>query len=138
VTAPAESRRRDLIRLRRRLFAPVHDVRIAVWATRELRRLRGALARDGVRVRVSRPPRRMSRNSGRVVLFAARLGRASCLERSLLRQAWLRGRGRDLDVVIGVRSAEEFEAHAWIDGDPDGVDYAEIHRIPSRLVDNSA
>jgi hypothetical protein len=67
-----------------------------------------------------------------VVLFAARLARASCLERSLLRQAWLHGRGTDRDVVIGVRSAEKFEAHAWIDGDPDGVDYAEIHRIPAK------
>jgi Transglutaminase-like superfamily len=132
VTAPDERRRGDLIRLRRRVFAPVHDVRVAVWVTRELRRLREALARDGVRVSVRRPPRRMSRNSGRVVLFAARLGRASCLERSLLRQAWLRGRGTERDVVIGVRSAGKFEAHAWIDGDPDAVEYAEIHRIQSK------
>jgi hypothetical protein len=35
------------------------------------------------------------------------------------------------DVVIGVRSEDKFEAHAWLDGDPDGVDFVEIHRIRS-------
>lgn len=62
-------------------------------------------------------------------MLAARLGGATCLERSLLRQAWLKGRGTMRDVVIGVRSEHEFEAHAWVDGDPDSVDYVEIHRI---------
>jgi hypothetical protein len=96
-----------------------------------VRRLRGALARDGIHVPVRTPPRRMSRNSGRVVVFAARLTRASCLERSLLRQARLRGRGTLCDVVIGVRSKDEFAAHAWLEGDPDSLDYTEIHRIPA-------
>jgi hypothetical protein len=117
------------------MFAPLHDLRTGVWATRELLRLRASLPTEGVRVSVRRPPRRMSRNSGRVVMAAARVTRASCLERSLVRQAWLRGRGTDRDVVIGVRSADEFEAHAWIDGDPDGVDYAEIHRIRPSISD---
>lgn len=121
-----------LVKLRRRALAPVHDVRAGVWATRELRRLRrGALARDGVRATVRRPPTRVSRNSGRVVMLTTRLAGATCLERSLLRQAWLRGRGTPRDVVIGVRSADTFEAHAWLDGDPDAVDYLEIHRVRS-------
>ena len=132
MTAATTSRRASLIRLRRRVFAPLHDLRVALWAAREVRRLRGALAREGIRSSVRRPPRRMSRNSGRAVLLAARLTRASCLERSLLRQAWLQTRGKDRDVVIGVRAAEAFEAHAWIDGDPDAVGYAEIHRIRSK------
>jgi Transglutaminase-like superfamily len=125
----AEGRRARLIRARRRIFAPVHDLRMGLWATLEARRLRRVLAREGIRVAVRRPPRRMSRNAGRVVVLASRLARASCLERSLLRQAWLRVRGTERDVVIGVRSTGEFEAHAWVEGDPDGVDYAEIHRI---------
>jgi Transglutaminase-like superfamily len=129
VTAAAEARRARLIRVRRRILAPVHDVRVGLWATREVRRLRRVLADDGIRVAVRRPPSRMSRNAGRVVVLASRLARASCLERSLLRQAWLRARGTDRDVVIGVRSQGEFEAHAWLDGDPDGAEYAEIHRI---------
>jgi hypothetical protein len=135
VTARAATPRTSLIRLRRRVFAPVHDLNVGLWATREVRRMRGALAREGIRVSIRRPPRRMSRNSGRVVLVAARLARASCLERSLLRQAWLRGRGTERDVVIGVRRAEEFEAHAWLDGDPDAKGYTEMHRIPSRSGD---
>jgi len=129
VTATLDGRPSRLVKLRRRALGPVHDVRAGLWAARELRRLRGALARDGVRVTVGRPPRRVSRKSGNVVMLAARMTRASCLERSLLRQAWLRGRGTMRDVVIGVRSDDEFGAHAWLDGDPDGVDFVEIHRI---------
>jgi hypothetical protein len=131
VTAAFAGRRAGLVRLRRRVFAPVHDVNAGVWAARELRRLRRALARNGLGVSVGRPPRRVSANSGRVVMLAARVTRATCLERSLMRQAWLRGRGTMRDVVIGVRSEDDFEAHAWLDGDPDGVDYVEIHRIHS-------
>ncbi len=71
-------------------------------------------------------------------MFAARVGNASCLERSLLRQAWLRGRGTVRDVVIGVRSKDGFEAHAWLDGDADGADYAEIHRISPESIHPSA
>lgn len=64
-------------------------------------------------------------------MFVAGAVRASCLERSLVRQAWLRARGARHDVVIGVRGGNNFEAHAWVDGDPDAVDYVEIHRIGS-------
>ena len=129
MTTAFDARPPRLIKLRRRAFAPLHDLRAGLWAARELKRLRVALARDGVRVTVGRPPRRVSRKSGKVVMLAARMTRASCLERSLLRQAWLRGRGTMRDVVIGVRSDDEFKAHAWLDGDPDGVDFVEIHRI---------
>jgi hypothetical protein len=134
VTVVLDGRPARLVRLRRSVFAPVHDVRAGLWATREIRRLRGALARDGISVSVRRPPRRASRKSGRVVMLAARVTRATCLERSLLRQAWLRGRGTMRDVVIGVRSEDQFEAHAWLDGDADGVDYVEIHRIRPDLI----
>jgi hypothetical protein len=89
------------------------------------------LARDGIRVTVREPPRRVSRKSGQVVILAVRVTRASCLERSLLRQAWLRGRGTMRDVVIGVRSEDKFEAHAWLEGDPDSTGFVEIHRIRS-------
>jgi hypothetical protein len=64
-------------------------------------------------------------------MLIARLGRASCLERSLLRQAWLRERGARRDVVIGVRRENELTAHAWLDGDGDGFGYTEMLRIPA-------
>lgn len=131
MTAAPDARRARRVRLRRRAFAPLHDLRSGLWAAREVRRLRAALARDGIEVPVSRPPRRVSRRSGRAVMFAARAARATCLERSLVRQAWLRGRGTMRDVVIGVRSDDQFEAHAWLDGDPDAVNYVEIHRLHS-------
>lgn len=129
MTALVHRGRAKAMGFRRRVFAPWHDLRAGVWATREVRRLRGALARDGIQAAVSRPPRRTSRNSGRAVMLATRLARATCLERSLLRQAWLRGRGTMRDVVIGVRFEDQFEAHAWLDGDPDSGYYVEIHRI---------
>jgi hypothetical protein len=61
------------------------------------------------------------------------MGRASCLERSLLRQAWLDARGYPLDVVIGVKRGKTVEAHAWVDGDPNAADWIEIHRIAPRV-----
>lgn len=131
MTAAVGRGRSRLVKLRRRALGPVHDLRAGVWAARELRRLRAALARDGIRVTVREPPRRVSRKSGQVVMLAVRVTRASCLERSLLRQAWLRGRGTMRDVVIGVRSEDKFEAHAWLEGDPDSMGYVEIHRIRS-------
>jgi Transglutaminase-like superfamily len=67
-------------------------------------------------------------------MLIARLGRASCLERSLLRQAWLRERGARRDVVIGVRRENEFMAHAWLDGDRDGFEYTEMLRIPAEVI----
>ena len=81
MTAAVGRRRSRLVTLRRRALGPVHDLRAGVWAARELRRLRGALARDGVRVTVREPPRRVSRKSGQVVVLAARVTGASCLER---------------------------------------------------------
>jgi hypothetical protein len=64
------------------------------------------------------------------MLVVAKVGRATCLERSLLRQAWLAEHGTSRDVVIGVRGGSaEFGAHAWIDGDSDEVGYTEISRI---------
>lgn len=101
----------------------------AVWAAQQLRRLRRDLESDGVRAAVARPPRARSRRAGHALMATARLGRATCLERSLLRQAWLRERGMARDVVIGVRRDESFAAHAWLEGDGDGAGYVEMHRI---------
>jgi hypothetical protein len=59
----------------------------------------------------------------------------TCLVRALVTQEWLVTRGLERDVVIGVGSPQEFEAHAWVDGEPlrgsDGV-YTELMRLPAR------
>ena len=118
-----------VVRVRRRILGPVHDLRTALWTWRELRRLRAELSLRGTDAVVRQPPRRISRRSGRVMLRTAQLGRANCLERSLLRQAWLRERGTVHEVVIGVQGAPDFAAHAWLAGDPDAAEFQELHRF---------
>ena len=55
----------------------------------------------------------------------------TCLVRALVRQAWLAGQGRDVDVIVGVTAPSDFRAHAWLDGDSDGG-YLELARYPVR------
>jgi hypothetical protein len=121
--------RARIVRVRRRILGPVHDLRTANWTWRELRRLRSELRVHGTDAVVGHPPLRISSRSGRVMLLTARLGRANCLERSLLRQAWLRDRGAVYEVVIGVRGAPDFAAHAWLAGDRDADQFQELHRF---------
>jgi hypothetical protein len=50
-------------------------------------------------------------------------------------QAWRAGHGAAPDVVIGVRgTGAAFEAHAWLDGEPDpqSSEFLEIARVPPR------
>jgi Transglutaminase-like superfamily len=57
---------------------------------------------------------------------------ATCLERSVVRQAWLAAAGDRRDVVIGVTAARDFAAHAWLDGEDGGEGYASLVRLPAR------
>lgn len=89
-------------------------VRAAVWTVRELRRLRRTLGPEGLNASVRRPPD-LPASGVRGVKVAARIGRATCLERSLLLQAWSAAHGRPLDILVGVdTSGDGFAAHAWI------------------------
>jgi hypothetical protein len=59
---------------------------------------------------------------------------STCLERALVLQRWEAAHGAGADVVIGVpRHSEDFVAHAWLDGMPDGqaAHYHELLRIPA-------
>ncbi len=59
--------------------------------------------------------------------------RASCLERSLILQAWHAQVGEFRDVIIGVTApGDEFGAHAWLDGlEPaSDEDFHELRRLP--------
>jgi hypothetical protein len=61
-----------------------------------------------------------------------RLMRATCLQRSIVEQAWRADHGDSRDVVIGVRRVNgEFAAHAWVEGDdPGSLDsWREITRL---------
>ena len=107
----------------------IKHVRAARWLATELRRVRRDLREHGTSTTARTPPSGLGWSPHPLVLRVAGYGRATCLERSLIRQAWLRGRGDRRDVVIGVRRSDDPEAHAWLEGDPDSTAYVEIHRI---------
>jgi Transglutaminase-like superfamily len=90
-------------------------VRAAVWADRTLRGIRATLPVHGLRAEVGPPPAAPFA-ALRGVLAVARRRDATCLERSLLVQAWLDAHGRPHAVLVGVAAGEDFAAHAWVDG----------------------
>lgn len=102
-------------RLRRVLLGAAPTLRAAGWALRALRQLRRELPAAGLEARVAAPPN-ASADSVRGVELVLRLGRATCLERSLVVQRWLLARRRPHDVLVGVAGgADALDAHAWID-----------------------
>lgn len=117
----------------RRLDLPT--LRAAWWAFRALRRTRRALAREAVTdVSVGEPPR-LPKRASRGVRAVLRRQSPTCLERSLVLQAWEAAHGLERAVVIGVRgSGDALEAHAWLEGEPDGerLAYSELMRVALR------
>ena len=112
------------------------EVRVAAWALRALRRVRRDL-RAGKDVHTDAviaptPPRVAAAltlaEALRVSDAVLTRGRATCLERTVVDQALGLRWGVQRDVVIGVRGGRAaFEAHAWLDGDPD-AGYVELTR----------
>ncbi|MGH9273487.1 MAG: lasso peptide biosynthesis B2 protein [Acidimicrobiales bacterium] len=112
----------------------VEDARAMRWALSGLRSVRRQL-RDAPVNRVHvRPPRRRAAVAERSVRWMLRQRHASCLERALVLQAWYSGQGTPREVVIGVTSPEDFQAHAWLDGDAKCHEarFAEILRLSPR------
>jgi hypothetical protein len=102
-------------RLRRLAHGALPTLRASAWALRALRRLRRELPSAGLDVCVVVPPQ-LPGASVRGVELALRLGRATCLERSLVVQRWLLARHERHDVLVGVAGgAAALDAHAWID-----------------------
>lgn len=110
-------------------------LRAALWAERALRSTRRTLKRRGVEGIVVPAPPALPAAAGRGVnALLRRRASSTCLERALVRQRWLAAHGRPRDVVIAVRAPDEaFQAHAWVDGDPDGasVSFSELLRLPA-------
>jgi hypothetical protein len=102
------------------------------WAVREHRRLDRVLDLEGVRAVVRPPPAGMPSRAVVPVAAALRLRRATCLERSLILQAWLVAHGARHDVVIGVKHDATFAAHAWLDRLDDAPTFVEIYRVPAK------
>jgi Transglutaminase-like superfamily len=117
----------------RRLDLP--SLRAALWAERALRSARRTLRRRGVEGILLPAPPALPPDAGRgVSALLRRRASSTCLERALVRQRWLAAQGAPRDVVIAVQAPNElFQAHAWVDGDPDEREPAfhELLRLPA-------
>lgn len=65
-----------------------------------------------------------------IVVAVLRLSGATCLVRSALLQRWDLDHGRPRPLVVGVARDPQggYAAHAWLDGEPDGALFTELHR----------
>jgi hypothetical protein len=113
-------------------YSPV-TLRAAWWTYRSLRRARRELRDSGVRAQIPPPPK-LPWGAGRGVNAVLRRQTPTCLERSLVMQAWLAAQGEPHDVVVGVtRSASGLDAHAWVElptATADSARYHELVRLP--------
>jgi hypothetical protein len=109
-------------------------VRALFWAWRSTAVVRARLRDDGgVAVPVPAPPQ-LPAAAIRGVNWGIRLGKASCLERSLVRQRWYRSQGRDRTIIVGVAlDGPTAVAHAWLEGEEhlNDRDYVEMTRVPA-------
>ena len=106
----------------------------AVWALWASRVVRARARRDGVKVTCPVVwPLPYSASPG-VLGVLTRLS-PTCLERSLVLQAWLGAHGHDHDVIVAVpvEGIGSRPAHAWVDGVDrlDESSYREVHRYRS-------
>lgn len=111
------------------------SARAALWAWAGVRRAARALARDGVEATVAPPPS-LPAGARRGVEAVLRRTSPTCLERSLVLQAWLAAHGVPCEIVIGVlKDGSQVKAHAWLDieaGDRVARSYNELHRLAPR------
>ena len=106
-------------------------LRAAGWTLLAVRSTRRQLgSRPLYEVRVPDPPA-LPRRAERGVLAVLRRLEPSCLERSLVLQRWLAAQGEQRAVVVGASTPEDFEAHAWLEGErlPAGTPFHEIARL---------
>lgn len=101
----------------------IPTLRAAWWAQRALRVARRRL-RSGTLTDVSLPlPPALPQRAARGVEALLRRRTHSCLEGALVRQRWRIAHGDPRDVIIAVSGpGDGFGAHAWVEGDPPGID----------------
>ena len=80
--------------------------------------------------RVSPPPSVNPAARRGVTAALARRG-SSCLVSAIVLQRWDAAHGLAREIVIGVTGVDDFEAHAWLDGEPDDrhAGFVEIRRL---------
>ncbi len=110
-------------------------LRAALWAARAAWRARRQL-RGGVAHPTLPPCPPLPATAAPGVVGVLRRMERTCLERSLVLQAWLAAHGDYRDIVIGVPETGfgVDPAHAWVDGTEPASDakYLELHRLPAR------
>lgn len=112
-------------------FGPA-TMRSAWWAFKAWRATHKRLPVDGMRTVVPPAPR-LPAGATRGVQSVLRRVNATCLERSLVLQAWLMACGEPFDVVVGVDADEDVQAHAWLpfETGEETSRFKEIVRIPA-------
>jgi hypothetical protein len=96
------------------------NLRAAWWAVRTARRTRRLLTASGLDAALAPPPPpSLPARAERGVQGGLRRRGESCLVNAIVLQAWEAAHGRRRDLVIGTTGAEDFRAHAWLDGGPE-------------------
>jgi hypothetical protein len=112
----------------------------AAWALIATKNVRRGLRTAGLAISPLNAPRLWGHAESGVHGVLHRLS-PTCLERALVKQAWMAAHGRLVDVVIGVPRAgfATSSAHAWLDGAPSAhtADYIEVQRIAPSARSNS-
>lgn len=118
MTSVAADGRRRPLRTALWLLIPTR-LAAAAWALVSLASVRRRLDADDLRALwVAPPPPGLPDIARRGVDIVLRRAGATCLQRSLILQAWDRAHGTDRAVVVGVTAPRQgFRAHAWIDGE---------------------
>lgn len=107
-------------------------LRAAAWALRAAHDARRSMRDGGIRTLALPAVPDLDAAAGVGVEAMLRRTRYSCLERSVVRQAWGAAHGDTRDVIIGISGTEDFGAHAWLEGDPPSSSggFHEIMRHP--------
>ena len=111
------------------------SLRAAWWTHRALRRVHDDLQANGLDFCPPPPPPSLPERARRGVLAVLRRRESTCLERAIVLQRWHAAHGQNRDVIIAVKGPTvDFEAHAWLDGEPDGDvgSFTELMRLPPR------
>lgn len=111
------------------------SIRAAWWTHRALRLVQDDLKSNGLDFEPPPAPPKLPPRARRGVLAVLRRQESTCLGRALVLQRWDSAHGQDRDVIIAVKGPSvDFEAHAWLDGEPDGdvASFAELMRLAPR------
>ena len=100
-----------------RRFDPA-NLRAAWWALGAARRTRRLLTTEGLDAALDPPaPPALPEGAARGARAALRRRGATCLVESIVMQSWEAAHGRRRDLIVGVTATDDFEAHAWLEGD---------------------